>query len=334
VPDPVGRTQDPHEGASSQPSRVDAELVRRGLARSRRDAARLVVDGAVTVDGRLVRKPSASVAPDAVVVIASDVLDRGYASRGALKLEGVLAALGALGPRVEEASCLDVGASTGGFTDVLLRRGARRVIALDVGHDQLVADLRDDPRVHVVEGYNARELTARDLPWVPSLVVADVSFISLTLLLPALATTVPPDADLLLMVKPQFEVGRDRLGAGGVVRESGLHAAAVRAVVHAAGAVGLGLRAVVPSPLPGPNGNREFFGWFAPSAPVSDPGAMIERAIAPPGSAGGTVPKVTPRGRAPISPPVRTPQVFWVEEPTHAPLRDAAQDEQRTGGRP
>ncbi|MBI9116274.1 TlyA family RNA methyltransferase [Sanguibacter suaedae] len=313
---------------------MDVELVRRGFARSRRDAARLVAEGAVTLDGRPVKKPSASVAPDAAVVVAPDALDSGYASRGAFKLEGVLTALDALGPRVDGASCLDVGASTGGFTDVLLRHGARRVIALDVGHDQLVPDLRDDPRVHAVEGYNARELTARDLPWSPSLVVADVSFISLTLLLPALAATVPRDADLLLMVKPQFEVGRDRLGTGGVVRESGLHAAAVRTVVRAAGVVGMGLRAVVPSPLPGPNGNREFFVWFSPSAPVSDPGAMIERAVAPPEGAEGTVPKGTSRGRASSAPLVRTPQVFWVEEPAPAPSRDAVQDEHRTGGRP
>jgi 23S rRNA (cytidine1920-2'-O)/16S rRNA (cytidine1409-2'-O)-methyltransferase len=172
------------------------------------------------------------------------------------------------GPQVAGAFCADLGASTGGFTDVLLRRGADHVVAVDVGHDQLVPTLRADDRVTVVEGFNVRDLTPADLAQPPDLVVADLSFISLTLVLPAVASVLRPGAQALLMVKPQFEVGRERLGSGGVVRDPVLHAEAVRTVAHAADRVGLRTRAVVPSSLPGPSGNREFFLWLVPAEEV------------------------------------------------------------------
>lgn len=262
------------------PSRIDVALVRRGLARSRAEAARLLGEGMVELDGRAVTKPSTSVSPSADLSLRGEDDAGDYVSRAALKLRGALDALGDRGPLVTGADCLDVGASTGGFTQVLLERGARRVIALDVGHDQLAPQLRADPRVHVVEGCNARALTAADLPWRPQLVVADVSFISLTLVLPAVLAAVPGDVELLVMVKPQFEVGRERLGAGGVVRDPRLHQQAVRDVVASARAAGVGARAVVPSALPGPHGNREFFVWFTRAEPHADRiDDTIERAV-------------------------------------------------------
>lgn len=248
-------------------TRVDAELVRRGLARSRRHAAELVASGRVRVAGRAVAKPSSAVADGAdVSVMPGPDPEHEFASRAALKLAGALDALARVpdGPRVEGAFCADLGASTGGFTDVLLRRGAAHVVAVDVGHDQLVPALRADDRVTVVEGFNVRDLTPADLARAPDLLVADLSFISLTVVLPAVAGVLRAGAQALLMVKPQFEVGRERLGSGGVVRDPVLHAEAVRSVVRAAERVGLRARAVVPSPLPGPSGNREFFVWFAP----------------------------------------------------------------------
>jgi 23S rRNA (cytidine1920-2'-O)/16S rRNA (cytidine1409-2'-O)-methyltransferase len=203
-----------------------------------------------------------------VSVVPGPDLANEFASRAALKLAGALDALARVpgGPTVEGAFCADLGASTGGFTDVLLRRGADHVVAVDVGHDQLVPELRADDRVTVVEGFNVRELTPADLARPPDLVVADLSFISLTVVLPAVASVLRPGAQALLMVKPQFEVGRERLGSGGVVRDPALHAEAVRAVARAAESGGLRVRAVVPSPLPGPSGNREFFLWLVPEA--------------------------------------------------------------------
>ncbi|KZM34174.1 TlyA family RNA methyltransferase [Oerskovia enterophila] len=273
-------------------ARVDAELVRRGLARSRGRAAELIDAGRVSLDGRVVAKPSLPVRPDQEILVDPDPADQGYASRAAFKLAGALDAVRAgapgLAPRIEGAHGLDLGASTGGFTDVLLRRGARGVVAVDVGHDQLVPSLRDDPRVTVREGFNVRDLTPDDLDVTPDVVVADLSFISLRLVLPPVAAVVGPGTDLLLMVKPQFEVGRERLGTGGVVRDPALHARAVLDV--ALDAEGLGLRplGVIPSPLPGPSGNREFFLWLRPDPRVGDMArgphqdvhrATLERAI-------------------------------------------------------
>ncbi|WP_344104783.1 TlyA family RNA methyltransferase [Myceligenerans crystallogenes] len=253
-------------------SRVDAELVRRGLARSRRHAAELVAAGRVAVAGSLVTKPSAAVADAADVVVApGDPGAAEYASRAGLKLAGALDLLP--GVRPGGAWCADLGASTGGFTDVLLRRGADRVVAIDVGHDQLLPRLREDPRVTVVEGKNVRGLTLADLERAPDLVTGDLSFISLTLVLPAVAAVLRPGGAAVLLVKPQFEVGRERLGSGGVVRDPALHADAIAAVVRAAEACGLRARGLVPSPLPGPSGNREFFAWF-----TSDDGAAAEPA--------------------------------------------------------
>ncbi|MGW8564942.1 TlyA family RNA methyltransferase [Isoptericola sp. NPDC055881] len=268
-------------------ARTDVELVRRGLARSRRQAAELISAGRVRLDGRVVAKASTPVPAGTPVTVTADPADPGYASRAGGKLAGALDALAAdpsgrqLLGAVDGGWCLDVGASTGGFTDVLLRRGARHVVALDVGHDQLVPALRADPRVTVVEGFNLRDLTPTDLERAPDVVVGDLSFISLTLVLGPLAAVLGPSAHALLLVKPQFEVGRDRLGSGGVVRDTGLHVDAVGAVVRAAAQHGLAAQAVVPSPLPGPSGNREYFCWFRPATGGGpDPAAATAAAAA------------------------------------------------------
>jgi len=247
-------------------ARVDAELVRRGLARSREHAAALVAAGRVRADGRVVAKPAYRTAPGTDLVVEADPEDPGYASRAAYKLAGALADLGPEGPPVRGRRCLDVGASTGGFTDVLLRAGARQVVCLDVGRGQLLRRLRDDPRTVVMEGRNVRDVTVGDLGGPADLVVVDVSFISLALVLPVLTGLVSPDADppsdLLLMVKPQFEVGRERLGSGGVVRRPELRADAVRHVAETGERLGWGAHAVVRSALPGPSGNVEYFLWL------------------------------------------------------------------------
>jgi len=231
------------------------------------------------VDGRTSLRSATPVADGhAVEVAASD--DPGYASRAGHKLAGALDALPTL--VVAGRACLDAGASTGGFTDVLLRRGAASVCALDVGHGQLLERLRVDARVDVREGVNVRDLTAGAVEPVPELVVADLSFISLTLVLPALTAIAGPGADLLVMVKPQFEVGRERLGSGGVVREPGLRADAVVAVARfAAEHCGLAVHGVVPSPLPGPSGNVEYFLWLRgmPGAELAVPDALIGRVV-------------------------------------------------------
>ncbi|GAB2477111.1 TlyA family RNA methyltransferase [Xylanimonas ulmi] len=259
--------------------RVDAELVRRQLARSRAQAADLVRAGRVSTAGRTVTKPSICVPQDAELVVEPDPDDAGYASRAALKLAGALDALGShatgrgVAAAVDGGWCLDLGASTGGFTDVLLRRGAAHVVALDVGHDQLVPRLRADPRVTVVEGYNVRGLVREDLAREPDLVVGDLSFISLTLVLPAVEGVLAPGSWALLLVKPQFEVGRQRLGAGGVVRDPALHVTAVVDVIESGARAGLCARAVVPSPLPGPSGNREYFVVFERATPPAELGS-------------------------------------------------------------
>lgn len=239
--------------------RLDAELVRRGLARSREHAQSLIEEGRVRVSGATATKAASQVeeAAPLVVIEASDGPD--YVSRGAHKLLGALASVDPDGCRVAGRHCLDAGASTGGFTEVLLRRGAAHVVAVDVGYGQLAWPLRTDPRVTVMDRTNVRTLAPEALPYAPELVVADLSFISLRLVIPALAALVAPGADLLLMVKPQFEVGREELGAGGVVRDPGQRAAAVLAVAEHAWTCGLGTAAVVASPLPGPSGNVEYF---------------------------------------------------------------------------
>ncbi|GAA2728215.1 TlyA family RNA methyltransferase [Cellulomonas aerilata] len=250
--------------------RLDAELVRRGLARSRRHAGELIAAGRVQVSGAVAAKSSVPVAPEQPIDVAADGSGPQYASRAGHKLAGALDALGPDGPRVVGRRCLDAGASTGGFTDVLLTRGAEHVTAVDVGHGQLVPRLLEDPRVTAREGVNVRHLTRADVEPRPELVVGDLSFISLTLVLPALAEVVAPGGDLLLMVKPQFEVGRERLGTGGVVRDAALRTGAVLDVALAALRAGLQVRDVVASPLPGPGGNVEYFLWLQASEAQGD----------------------------------------------------------------
>jgi len=208
------------------------------------------------------QKPATAVTTDVALVVREDPDDPGYASRGAHKLVGALAAFGPLGLGVAGRRCLDAGASTGGFTDVLLREGAREVLAVDVGYGQLVWRLRTDDRVVVHDRTNIRDLDLDLLGGPVDLVVGDLSFISLTLVLDALLGVVAEDGDLALMVKPQFEVGKDRVGKGGVVRDPALRAEAVTTVAAAAQQRGWGARAVAASPLPGPSGNREFFLWL------------------------------------------------------------------------
>jgi len=256
-------------------SRLDAELVRRGLARSREHAVSLIVEGRVTVAGQSASKPATGVSADAPVVVRTDPDAPSWVSRGAHKLIGALTAFPVA---VEGRRALDAGASTGGFTEVLLSRGAREVVAVDVGYGELAWSLRTDDRVLVHERTNVRELTPASIGGPVELVVADLSFISLRLVLPALTSCAGPGADLLPMVKPQFEVGRDRLGAGGVVRDLGHRADAVATVARAAAELGWGTAGVVASPLPGPAGNVEFFLWLRRDAPPPE-AAAIDRAV-------------------------------------------------------
>jgi 23S rRNA (cytidine1920-2'-O)/16S rRNA (cytidine1409-2'-O)-methyltransferase len=271
-------------------ARLDTELVRRGLARSREQAGELVASGRVTVAGQRAAKAATQVTRDAPISIA-DTEEPGYVSRGGHKLAGALAVFGSgglggvappgasrapLGLAVAGRACLDAGASTGGFTDVLLRAGAAHVVAADVGYGQLAWSLRTDPRVTVLDRVNVRTLAG--VTPVPGLVVADLSFISLTLVLPALVACAAPDADFVLLVKPQFEVGKGRVGSGGVVREAADRADAVRKVAGAAGELSLGVLGVTASPLPGPAGNVEYFLWLRRGAPPLDDG-RLERAI-------------------------------------------------------
>ena len=256
-------------------ARLDAELVRRGLARSREQAGELVAAGLVAVAGQRAAKPATQVARDTPITVTESG-EPGYVSRGGRKLAGALAVFVPAGLVVRGRSCLDAGASTGGFTDVLLRSGAAHVVAADVGYGQLAWSLRTDPRVTVMDRVNVRTLD-RVSP-VPELVVADLSFISLTLVLPALIACAAPDADFVLLVKPQFEVGKGRVGAGGVVRETTDRSAAVHRVTAAAGQLGLGVEGVTASPLPGPAGNVEYFVWLHRGAPPLDEDEL-QRAI-------------------------------------------------------
>ena len=255
-------------------ARLDAELVRRKLARSREQAAALVEAGRVQVRGTVARKVAAMVDPaDPVLVTGADPATE-YVSRGGHKLAGALAAFGPRGLAVAGRRCLDAGASTGGFTDVLLRAGAAQVVAADVGYGQLAWPIRTDDRVVVLERTNVRTLTPELIGGPVDLTVADLSFISLRLVLPALTACTAPGGDLALMVKPQFEVGKERVGAGGVVRDWRLRAEAVLDVTAAAAELGLGVAGVTASPLPGPSGNVEFFVWFRRDAPPADRGEI------------------------------------------------------------
>jgi 23S rRNA (cytidine1920-2'-O)/16S rRNA (cytidine1409-2'-O)-methyltransferase len=237
-------------------TRIDAVLADRGLFPSRSAAAGAVRAGEVRVgqDGPVALRPSQLIESDADLIV--DAGPR-YASRGGVKLDN---ALEALGIEVAERDCLDVGASTGGFSDCLLQRGAKRVIAADVAYGQLDVRLREDPRVYVIERLNARAMEPADLPFVPSLATVDVSFISLTKVLPAVARCLEPGGEMLAMVKPQFELGKSRVGRG-VVRDLGDRREAILAVAAAARDLGLPVRGIASSGLPGPKGNRETFVW-------------------------------------------------------------------------
>jgi len=253
-------------------SRIDAVLADRGLFASRSAAAGAVRAGEVRIgeDGPVALRPSQLVEPDASLIV-----DEGprYVSRGGTKLEN---ALEAIGIDVAGRDCLDVGASTGGFTDCLLQRGAARVAAVDVAYGQLDVRMRQDPRVLVIERLNARDLDPADLPFVPSLATVDVSFISLTKVLPAAARCIAPGGEILAMVKPQFELGRERVGRG-VVRAAADRREAIVKVAHAAQELGLAVRGFASSGLPGPKGNRETFVWCGGSGPeVKD----LEAAVA------------------------------------------------------
>jgi 23S rRNA (cytidine1920-2'-O)/16S rRNA (cytidine1409-2'-O)-methyltransferase len=259
--------------------RLDAELVRRGLARSREQAAELIAVGRVAVDGQAAAKPATQVGVGAAITIEQLSDEPEFVSRGGHKLAGALAAFGGLA--VAGRRCLDAGASTGGFTEVLLRAGAADVVAVDVGYGQLAWSLQTDPRVTVLDRVNVRSLRPEQLASPPELVVADLSFISLTLVLPALIRCADPEADFVLMVKPQFEVGKDMVGAG-VVTDPELRAAAVTKVAAAASEAGLGVLGVTASPLPGPSGNVEYFLWLRRGAPPLDPAALRQAIAAGP----------------------------------------------------
>jgi 23S rRNA (cytidine1920-2'-O)/16S rRNA (cytidine1409-2'-O)-methyltransferase len=251
--------------------RLDAELVRRQLARSREQAGELIEAGRVQVRGTVATKAATGVEQDTPIRVVADADDPGYASRGGHKLAGALDEFATL--QVSGRRCLDAGASTGGFTDVLLRRGAREVVAVDVGYGQLVWALQNDPRVVVRDRTNVRTLSPDQIGGPADLTVADLSFISLTLVLPALAACTV--TDLVPMVKPQFEVGRQRLGRGGVVREPELRAEAVLAVAGTALDLGWGTAGVARSPLPGPSGNVEFFLWLRRDAGPAEDAAVF-----------------------------------------------------------
>ena len=256
-------------------NRLDAELVRRGLARSRDAAGDLIESRSVIVNGIPATKSATQVSADTSIVIQGERDD--FVSRGGHKLAGALDAFPEI--KVEGKRALDAGASTGGFTDVLLRRGASEVVAVDVGYGQLAWELRQDPRVKILDRTNIRHLTGEQVGASVDLIVADLSFISLTLVLPALAAVSKSDADYLLMVKPQFEVGREHLGAGGVVRDAALRKSAVQEVAESAFDVGLGTRGIVASVLPGPAGNVEYFLWLQRGAgPINE--SELESAIA------------------------------------------------------
>jgi 23S rRNA (cytidine1920-2'-O)/16S rRNA (cytidine1409-2'-O)-methyltransferase len=252
-------------------ARIDAVLAERGLFPSRSAAAGAVRAGEVRVgaDGPVALRPSQLVEPDADLV-----LDQGprFVSRGGVKLDN---ALEALGLAVAGRDCLDVGASTGGFTDCLLQRGAARVAAVDVAYGQLDLRIREDPRVTVLERLNARRLAPADLPWRPELATVDVSFISLAKLLPAVARCLAPGGEVLAMVKPQFELGRERVRKG-VVRGAADRREAILGVARAAAALGLPVRGFASSGLPGPKGNRETFVWCGGDG---EPVADLETAI-------------------------------------------------------
>ncbi|MBV7293873.1 TlyA family RNA methyltransferase [Corynebacterium sp. TAE3-ERU16] len=268
--------------------RLDAELVRRKIARSREHAVEMIRGKRVEVGGILAVKPATVVNPE-VSIRVSEAEEDTYASRGAHKLLGALDAFTADGLTLSGRRVLDAGASTGGFTDVCLRRGASEVVAVDVGYGQLIWRLQNDPRVRVLDRTNIRGITPEALGGRCDAMVGDLSFISLRLVLPAIRDCTVPGADLLPMVKPQFEVGKERLGSGGVVRSPELRMEVTYDIARFAGDLGMTVRGVVASPLPGPSGNVEYFLWLV-NGPGTDGGGprydgddeirkMVERAV-------------------------------------------------------
>ena len=267
------------KGPAAARQRLDLLLVDQGLAESRERAQALILAGLVEVDGRRAVKAGDRVDPSSRLRVLGP--DHPYVGRGGVKLAGALDRFG-IDPRDRVA--LDVGASTGGFTDCLLQRGARRVYALDVGSGQIHYRLRRDPRVVVMEKINARNLTAGMIPEPVSLATVDVSFISLRLILPPLVKLLEEEADLLALVKPQFEVGRREVGRGGIVRDPELHRRVIAEILSAGEALGLRPRDVCLSPLPGTEGNREYFLHFrtgGPARTAPDLENSIQEAIAP-----------------------------------------------------
>lgn len=238
-------------------SRLDLEMARRGLAESRQGAQRLILAGRVRVNSRPADKPDLKVDGSWEIEVVGDRDD--YASRGAYKL---MAALDQFAIPVEGRLALDVGASSGGFIDVLLRRGAARVIAIDVGYGQLAMRLRSDPRVIVKERTNIRFVAPSDLDYRPDLVTIDVSFISLRMVLPVIMALAAPQADVIALIKPQFEVGKGRVGKGGVVRDESQRLQAVNEIVDFATSLGFHPKGSLRSPITGPAGNQEFLSWL------------------------------------------------------------------------
>ena len=238
--------------------RIDVYLAENGIVASRTEAKRFIDEGAVMVDGKVVNKPSFDVTgkEDKIYV---DISVKKYVSRGGLKLKG---ALDEFCIDVVDKLCLDIGASSGGFTDCLLKEGARHVIAVDSGTDQIVASLRNDDRVTVLEGYNARYMSVDDFAYVPQLAVMDVSFISATLIIPAVYNVLADGADFICLIKPQFEVGRSGIGKGGIVKDSKIRDAAVNGVVNFAENRGFLLKSLIVSPIKGGDGNIEFLAHF------------------------------------------------------------------------
>jgi 23S rRNA (cytidine1920-2'-O)/16S rRNA (cytidine1409-2'-O)-methyltransferase len=234
-------------------TRLDVLMAERGLAPSRERARAIVLAGHVTVDGQVVSKAGTAVSSESIVGVAQP--DHPYVGRGGLKLAHALEAFGVSATGRE---ALDIGASTGGFTDVLLRRGALKVVALDVGHGQIDWGLRNDPRVVVIEGYNARHLSIEDLPGPVDLVVIDVSFISLTQILPRVPAVLREGADVVALVKPQFEAGRAEVGRKGIVRDPDVHQRVIARVTESAAGIGLRRQGLTPSPITGTEGNQEF----------------------------------------------------------------------------
>ncbi|MCQ2386286.1 MAG: TlyA family RNA methyltransferase [Clostridia bacterium] len=240
------------------PMRLDLCLLTRGLADSRTKAKTLITDGFVSVNGQVRTKPAFEVDEDNTVTVRESVWDR-YVGRGGLKLE---AALDTFGVSPQDKVCADIGASSGGFTDCLLQRGAKLVYAVDAGSAQLHPKLAADERVVSMENRNARYLSPDDFPCVPTLAVMDVSFISQTLILPAIAEILAEEGDLITLVKPQFEVGKEGIGKGGIVKDAQKRKQALQKVKECAGTLGFSVKGERESPLRGGDGNTEYLVWF------------------------------------------------------------------------